>query len=777
MKRVIRFLSELKRRRVYRVATAYAVTSFAVLEAADLVLPAIPLPSWTYRALVLLCLAGMPVALVLSWVFDITPQGIRREGGLSYGEVPAGSDAGAKGRPLLLGTLIVGLVGAAAWVAGRESVSMPEPRASSTLAVLPFSPATQDSSLDRLGRELAITVSSSLAGATGMATAEPLAVLANVDPGGETLSLDQAREVALSLGASRFTQGAILGEQGNLRLEIGLYETRDGRRVGSRTVSAREMDALTDSATLAVLQMIWEEVPSGPPNPGAISTGSLEALAAYLAGESAIAEGRWREAPEFFSRAISADSTFWFAYWRLEYALSYYGSPVDSVVRARAWEHRDLLPTRDRLLIEATSTTGSERLEILQEATTRFPSYWPAWWDLGELLVHHGGYLGHTLTESRSVLERTLSLNPHLVSAWSHLLWTVTKLRDTEAMKEVIAELSDARYDQVSLQEAGLNSLPYYRALLELAQAGEEVPSDVIETGVRELTSYRGPREPASTSMGLLTMGFPQAQVLLSRGVLESDAASEPMARAQYLVLAHSWANLGAWDSALVAADAYASSGTEAEALLVPYQIAAAGSWLGTVDTRDARERRPAQPRLEAAGRDLAGEAAWLDGLVGLAATNPGEVAAARDALAKDTTGNWNDLLDRSLAAFQAALAGDSARGGLELADLERWIAEEGLLDGVGGVHPFLNGIDRLAGARWLLASGDTLTARALLPWYEGVLSEGLYRLDLANHALAPTAMGLRRSLKADGEAEGHLLQRDRPDRAPARPDGSRREH
>jgi hypothetical protein len=654
---------------------------------------------------------------------------------------------------------------------------MPKPTASSTLAVLPFSPASQDSSLNRLGRELAITVSSSLAGATGMATAEPLAILANVDPGRGPMSLDRAREVALSLGASRFTEGAILGEPGDLRLEIGLYETRDGERVGSRIVRAGEMDALTDSATLAILRMIWKEVPSGPPNPGAISTGSLEALTAYLEGESAIAEGRWREAPEFFSRAISADSTFWFAYWRLQYALGFYGSPVDSVVRARAWEHRDLLPTRDRLLIEATATSGSERLEILHEATTRFPSYWPAWWDLGELLVHHGGYLGHTLTETRAVLERTLSLNPHLVSAWSHLLWTVTKLRDTEAMERVIAELSDARYDQVSLQEAGLNSLPYYRALLELAEAGEEVPADVIETGIRELTAYRGPRESASISLGLMTMGFPRAQVLLSRGVLESDAASEPMARGQHLVLAHSWASLGAWDSALVAADAYASTGTEPEALLVPYQIAAVGSWLGAVDSSDAVARRPAQQRLGAAGGDLAGEAAWLDGLVGLATMNRGEVSAARDALARDTSGYWNELLDRSLAAFQTALEGDYASAGLDLADLERRIAEEGLRNGIGRVHPFLNGVDRLAGARWLLAAGDTLTARALLPWYQAVLSEGLYRLDLANHTLAPAARALQQGLSTAGQVDADLPHFGGPDTDRAPPANSGREH
>jgi CheY-like chemotaxis protein len=73
------FLWQLKRRHVYTVAVGYLAFGFLALQAAELVLPAIPgVPSWLYSALVGFTLAGFPVALVLGWVYDITRRGIQR---------------------------------------------------------------------------------------------------------------------------------------------------------------------------------------------------------------------------------------------------------------------------------------------------------------------------------------------------------------------------------------------------------------------------------------------------------------------------------------------------------------------------------------------------------------------------------------------------------------------------------------------------------------------------------------------------------------------------
>jgi eukaryotic-like serine/threonine-protein kinase len=72
------FLGELRRRRVYNVAIGYAAIAFVLLQAAGLVIPALPLPEPAYPLVVALTLAGFPVALVLAWMYDLTGAGIRR---------------------------------------------------------------------------------------------------------------------------------------------------------------------------------------------------------------------------------------------------------------------------------------------------------------------------------------------------------------------------------------------------------------------------------------------------------------------------------------------------------------------------------------------------------------------------------------------------------------------------------------------------------------------------------------------------------------------------
>lgn len=746
--RFARFFSELKRRRVYQVAAAYVVAGFAILEAADLVLPVLPAPPWLYRALVILLLAGFPVVVILAWVFDITPDGVRRDGATDTptdSEVESTPGAWA-GRPLMVATLLVGVVGVAAWIAGRSTAGPASIDRSATLAVAPFAPAGPDSALQRLGREMVITLSSALAGTADLDVVEPLTVLANVRPESGPLTLEQAGELAASTGAGHVLYGGLLRSGDDVRVEVGLYEIPGLRRLGIQAITAEHVDALTDSATLAALRLIWREAGSAPPSPGAVSTGSLEALQAYLDGERAIAEGRWREAPEHFARAVAADSSFWFAYWRLQYALQYHGSPVDSVVTARVWEHRRQLPERDRLLIEASAAQPGRSIELLRDATTRFPTYWPAWWALAEKYVHHGGYLGHRLSESRAALERTVALNPRFVTAWAHLFWTATAMRDSAAMGRIIDELSSARYDRVTLEESGINTLDFYHAQYALVAAGGEVPASVVEKGVSELSSFRGPGEPETLASGLTNRGFLEAQIRMSRAILQRHTAAPPMERAQHLVLAHAWAGRGVWDSATVAADTYAASAMRLDDLVLPYQIAVVGAWAGAVDPDRARTRRPGPRTPVHSEPDLAAETAWLDGLLALTLGDGEALSRARVGLAA-SGGRWREVLDRSLAAFGTAIAGDTVSAARSLADLERSRAAAGDQFAYGADHPFLNGVHRLTAARWLLEAGDTVSARRLLPWYEAVFPSHLNRLQLANEVLAAPALRLRWAL------------------------------
>jgi len=72
------FLAELKRRKVYRVAVVYAAVAFVIWQAAEIAFPSLHLPEWTLTFVVVIALIGFPIALVLAWAFEITPEGVRR---------------------------------------------------------------------------------------------------------------------------------------------------------------------------------------------------------------------------------------------------------------------------------------------------------------------------------------------------------------------------------------------------------------------------------------------------------------------------------------------------------------------------------------------------------------------------------------------------------------------------------------------------------------------------------------------------------------------------
>src|SRR3989449_5001228 len=72
------FFAELKRRNVYKVAVAYIVAGWALSQGIAQVFPVFDVPNWVIRSIVVLIILGLPIALVLAWMFELTPQGIKR---------------------------------------------------------------------------------------------------------------------------------------------------------------------------------------------------------------------------------------------------------------------------------------------------------------------------------------------------------------------------------------------------------------------------------------------------------------------------------------------------------------------------------------------------------------------------------------------------------------------------------------------------------------------------------------------------------------------------
>src|ERR1041385_1304411 len=100
------FFAELKRRNVYKVAVAYAVVAWLVIQVASIVLPTFHAPEWTLQAIIALVVIGFPAALVCSWAFEITPKGIVRESEVE----PVKSIAHRTGRKIVAITLVLAII-------------------------------------------------------------------------------------------------------------------------------------------------------------------------------------------------------------------------------------------------------------------------------------------------------------------------------------------------------------------------------------------------------------------------------------------------------------------------------------------------------------------------------------------------------------------------------------------------------------------------------------------------------------------------------------------
>lgn len=107
-----RFFQELKRRKVYRVATVYAITGWIIVEVTATIFPHLGLPEWLVTTLIVVILAGFPVALILSWIYDMGPEGlIKTDKEESSMSTPSASGKKPFTNNLLIAILAILLVG------------------------------------------------------------------------------------------------------------------------------------------------------------------------------------------------------------------------------------------------------------------------------------------------------------------------------------------------------------------------------------------------------------------------------------------------------------------------------------------------------------------------------------------------------------------------------------------------------------------------------------------------------------------------------------------
>jgi serine/threonine-protein kinase len=634
---------------------------------------------------------------------------------------PAPRRVGIGGHWRNVAVLLAVLAAAAAALHFRSRPSGPGISPSASLiAVLPFAPSGSDTALSRLGRDLVFTMSSELDGLGAIRVVDAHTVLAQAKPGGLYTPAEGA-ELARRFGAGSMVHGSLVREGAEVRLDFVLLSTDSSAAPLARASVSSAPDsiaALTDSAVHVLLRQIWTRGSAPTPSlEAALKTRSVPALRAFLEGERQIVGGLWEGAAASYGRARQADPAFWLAYAREQYALGWtLIEPADTLIETLQ-RHRFELPEPERLTTEAIVLWSQDSvavgLERSRRLTERHPSSWFGWLVYADQLLHNGPLLGRSRAEARAGFERALELNPNLIPVHEHLMLLALQDRDTAAAGRGLRELTRLDAGPSMTADGYGNRMLQFRFLYEI------VRGDSALTRVLADSLAKDP-EPAAVPDGSFYDAYrhalPAAQIQVSAQVVREGAS--PARRASHgLLLALSWALRGAWDSALVAMDRRVISEADSAGGLRSYGLAVVGAWLGAVDQHEADTRRRAAVTLAQGNSADRAEVAWLDGLAAAGRRDRRALAGARAALRGIGDPSVN-ALDRSLAAFDTALAGATGAAGTAMAALEWQEAAIAAPDFTH--HPYTIAVDRLAAARWLAASGDADQALRLLTWVDG---------------------------------------------------------
>lgn len=313
------FLEELKRRHVFRVAFYYGAAAFAVLQAADIVFPALGLPDWAFRLVVVASLLGFPVTLLIAWVYDLTPEGVIRTPA-----VPREPDAEGEPRPspsavwaarAAFGLVSLVLVLGVGWLSYRWTVGEGGLGAlgdRKSIAVLPFEAQGTGDETRFLADGLHEDLLSALSKIGELRVISRTSVRQYRDT---ELTIP---EIAAELGVGTVLEGSVRRAGGRVRVTAQLIDAWSDDHVWSETYDEPEEDVFQLQTRIAeqIARALEAELSAeertrlaSPP-----ATGSSEAYDAYNEGRVHFDRRESRAealaAVESFRRAAELDSTF-----------------------------------------------------------------------------------------------------------------------------------------------------------------------------------------------------------------------------------------------------------------------------------------------------------------------------------------------------------------------------------------------------------------------------------------------------------------------------------
>jgi len=285
----VKLLAELRRRNVFRLALAYIVTAWVVVESSSLLLGIFNAPTWVAQAIVVLLAAGFPVALVFAWMFEITPEGIKHDRDV----MPGSRESLASGRYLVLVTIVMAMLAVGLFVVDRfllDSGAGPGvARRDSALPVIAVMPFEIVGSAD--GAALADGLHHDLL--TRMSKLRAFAVISRTSMLEYRDTTKNIREIGAELGADYILEGGVQLAGQRVRVNAQLIDAGIDEHLWAdtydRELSATDLFAIQSDLAIDIADQLELTLSPGDREQAAeIPTRNTEAYAAYLRSLAAL---------------------------------------------------------------------------------------------------------------------------------------------------------------------------------------------------------------------------------------------------------------------------------------------------------------------------------------------------------------------------------------------------------------------------------------------------------------------------------------------------------
>jgi len=445
------FLAELKRRRVFRVAAAYAVVAFITWQAAEIAFPALHFPEWTLAFVIVVTFLGFPIAIVLAWAFEITPEGVKRTEPTKRGATEA--EPKNRAAPITAAVVALALALAATWLVLRDGGSTPLVNGK-WIAVLPFTNMSADPNNEYFSDGITDDIITHLSQIADLNVISRTTVMRYKKT---ALSL---QEIGVELGVATILEGGVRRVGNRVRINAQLIDAQTDAHLWAETydreltdifsiqtdVAERIADALEATLTADERARIGR-----PP------TGNLEAYDLYLRGRyvwSQRGEGL-RRGLQYFQQALERDPDYARAYAGVADCYNLLGfysylPPGEAFPAARAAALRAL--EIDETLDEAHASLGYVRLYYEWNARAAVTEFRQALALNPNSVLAHQWYSGALQAVGRyddavAQLQRATEIDPLSVFQNVILAWGLIGTRRYAEARETLRRAIDLEPD------------------------------------------------------------------------------------------------------------------------------------------------------------------------------------------------------------------------------------------------------------------------------------------------------------------------------------------